>query len=122
MQSEDRALRGYTLVQQAASSENEGLIEELFREFPMVRSRPPANVGLAEQRGDKHPGVYNDLFASSKIHRHGNIEPTSYPSKPTLLSPPRQKFRGDATINPEGVRRYVDGNHFLAGAKDGSQA
>jgi hypothetical protein len=56
VQQENRALRGHTLLDNTARGKDEGFIEELLGEFPMMGGRPAADVALTEKRGTSTQG------------------------------------------------------------------
>ena len=121
MQQECGALRGHMLQGDTARSKDEGLIEELLGEFPMMSGSPAADVALTKERRDKHPWICDDLFAASQIQGHGNIKPMPDPPEPALLSPARQKLCGFAPLDTESLCRNIDRHDFLGGAEHGSK-
>ena len=87
MQHENRTLGGHAFFGDTPRREDEGFIEELLGEFPMMGGRPAADVAFAEERWYEHPGICDHLFAASQVQRHRNIEPVPYAPEPTLLAP-----------------------------------
>lgn len=52
-----------------------------------MRSSPATDVAPAKKRGDKDPGVFDNLCASGEIKRYRYIETMSNPPKPALFEP-----------------------------------
>ena len=119
---EDRALRRHAFLDDTARRENEGFIEELLGQFPVMRGRPAADIALAEERRDKHPGIGNDLFAPGQIEGHRDIEPArqssgAIPARTSVKVPAprvvRLSFRACARPQPtprlwwRGARRQA---------------
>ncbi len=65
VQHEDRTLGDHTILCNTPRSEDQGLIEELLGEFPMMGGRPAADVALIEERWYEDPGICDHLFAAS---------------------------------------------------------
>src|ERR1700722_2097371 len=105
-----------------ARCKHEGFVEELFGEFPMMSCCPATDIALTKKRGNKDPGICDDLFATGEIQRHGNVEPMPDPSEPALFSPACQKLRGVATLNSESLGRDINRDDFLGGTEHGSKA
>ena len=65
MQQENSALRRDTLFDDATRCEDDGLVEKLLGEFPMMGGGPAADVAVIEERWYEDPGIGDDLFAAS---------------------------------------------------------
>ena len=121
VQNENDALRGRTFLDDAAGCENDGFVEKLLGQFPMVGGRPASDIALTKQGRDEHPGISHDLFVAGQVERHGNIEPMPDAPEPALFGPPREELRGAVPINAKGLRNNIYRHRFAGGAQHGGE-
>lgn len=121
MKQEDDALGDHAFFGDPASREDNGLIEELLRQLPVVGGGPAADIALTKEGRNQHPRIVDKLLAAGEIEWHRNIEPVPDAPKPALLAPSRQELRGTATVEPEGPCHNIDRHHLFGGAKHGGK-
>jgi hypothetical protein len=102
MRQENYTLSRHALLENTSSRKDDGLIEELFGEFPIMSGRPTADVALTEKRREEHPRIGYNLFVTCQFDWNMNIQAMTYSSKPALFAPACEHLGGSAAISSQG--------------------
>ena len=73
--------------------------EQLLSKVPVLSGRPASDIGRGEKGGDKYPRVFEHMLAVERIHRHGDIGPSTNAPQPALACPSGQELGGFKPAN-----------------------
>jgi hypothetical protein len=93
----------------------DGRVEYLVGEGPMVRCRPSGEVARIPHLGGDDQGILGPRCWVGRINWNRDVQPTPDPAKPALCSPARQLLRCRLCIDAQYVDDVVGGYEPPAG-------
>ena len=74
------------------AGDHDDILENLFREIPMLGGRAAADIGRREQRRHEDPRIIEYTFRAERNERSRYISAPPDPAQPTLLPPARKSL------------------------------